>query len=72
MDTKINLLNVLRLILGVIVIAVLVDLVWDKVTIIPISVYMPWWAFIITLVVVFMIMDVILTRSLEVISGRKF
>jgi hypothetical protein len=72
MDTKINLLNVLRLILGVIVIAVLVDLVWDKVTIIPISVYMPWWAFIITLVVVFMIMDVILTRALEVISGRKF
>jgi hypothetical protein len=72
MDTKINLLNVLRLILGVIVIAVLVDLVWDKVTIIPISVYMPWWAFIITLVVVFMVMDVILTRALEVISGRKF
>jgi predicted MFS family arabinose efflux permease len=72
MDTKINLLNVLRLILGVIVIAVLVDLVWDKVNIIPVTVYMPWWGFLITLVVVFMVMDVILTRALEVISGRKF
>jgi predicted MFS family arabinose efflux permease len=69
---KINLLNVLRLILGVIVIAVLVDLVWDKVNIIPVTVYMPWWGFLITLVVVFMVMDVILTRALEVISGRKF
>jgi hypothetical protein len=33
---------------------------------------MPWWGFLITLVVVFMVMDVILTRALEVISGRKF
>jgi cytochrome c biogenesis factor len=67
---KMNALNVIRLIIGVIIVAVLVDLVWDKVTIIPISVNMPWWGFIITLVVVFMLMDVGLMKILEKLGGR--
>jgi cytochrome c biogenesis factor len=65
-----NALNVIRLIIGVIIVAVLVDLVWDKVTIIPISVNMPWWGVIITLVVVFMLMDVGLMKILEKLGGR--
>jgi hypothetical protein len=60
-----NALNLIRLVIALVIVAVLVDLVWDKVTVIPISVHMPWYGFVITLVVVFLIMDFIVMRVLQ-------
>jgi hypothetical protein len=64
-----NALNLIRLVIALIVLVILVDLVWDKVTIIPITVHMPWYGFVITLVVVFLIMDVIVMRVLQRMRG---
>jgi cytochrome c biogenesis factor len=64
-----NALNLIRLVIALVIVAVLVDLVWDKVTVIPISVHMPWYGFVITLVVVFLIMDVIVMRVLQRMRG---
>jgi cytochrome c biogenesis factor len=64
-----NALNLIRLVIALVIVAVLVDLVWDKVTVIPISVHMPWYGFVITLVVVFLIMDFIVMRVLQRMRG---